>query len=85
VACILTPQVGPGNIIVRMLVANVLSHAREIYDGTRRYHFPILLAIGTSGIGRVAAVGPDTTILRPGELVLADPSSMGAVTPLLHA
>jgi NADPH:quinone reductase-like Zn-dependent oxidoreductase len=30
------------------------------------------LVIGTSGLGRVAAIGLDATLLKPGQLVLID-------------
>lgn len=42
---------------------------REICDGTRQYAFPMPLVIGSSAIGRVAAIGPDTTSLKTGQLV----------------
>ena len=67
-----TPQPGPGSAVVRILAANVLSYMRQIYNGERRYPFPMPLVAGTSAIGRVAAVGPDATLLRRGMLVLVD-------------
>ena len=67
-----TPQATPGSAIVRMLATNTVSYSREVYDGTRKYLFPMPLVIGTSGIGRVVSVGPDATLLKPGQLVLVD-------------
>lgn len=50
----------------------MLSYARQIYTGERDYPFPKPLVPGTSAVGRVAAVGPDATLLKPGLLVLVD-------------
>ena len=57
---------------MRILVANVLSYMRDIYNGERQYPFPTPLVAGSSAIGRVAAIGPDATLLKPGMLVLVD-------------
>ncbi|MCJ1376759.1 hypothetical protein MMC20_008004 [Loxospora ochrophaea] len=67
-----TPRPTPGSAVVRVLVSGVLSYSRDIYDGTRAYPFPTPLVIGTGAIGRVAAVGPDATLLTPGQLVYVD-------------
>lgn len=67
-----TPQATPGNIVVRVLAANVPYYGREIIDGTRPYPYPKPYIPGGSAIGRVAAVGPDATVFAPGQLVLAD-------------
>jgi NADPH:quinone reductase-like Zn-dependent oxidoreductase len=67
-----TPQPGPGSITARMSVVSVLSYSKEIYNGTRVYPLPFPLVSGTSGIGRIAAIGPDTTALKPGQLVFVD-------------
>lgn len=67
-----TPAPGPGSAVVRVLAASVLSYMTNIYNGTRRYPFPTPLVPGTSAVARVAAVGPDATILEAGMLVLVD-------------
>ena len=67
-----TPQPTPGVAVVRILVAPIVSYAREIYNGTRKYPFPKPLVVGNSAIGRIAAVGPDTASLTPGQLVHVD-------------
>ena len=67
-----TPQPGLGNAIVRIEAAGVLSYHREIYDGSREYDFPRPIVGGYSAVGRIAAVGPDATILKPGQLVYVD-------------
>jgi threonine dehydrogenase-like Zn-dependent dehydrogenase len=76
-----TPQPGPGSVILRILTANVISYMRDIYNGKRNYAYPIPLTIGTSAIGRVAAVGPDATSLKPGQLVLYDVTIRGRDDP----
>ena len=72
VETISTPQPTPGSAIVRVLVASVVPYMRDIYNGTRQFAFPTPLVIGTSAIGRIATVGPDATILTPGQLVHMD-------------
>ncbi|KAL7945189.1 GroES-like protein [Trichoderma barbatum] len=67
-----TPQATPGNVVVRVLAANVPSYGREILDGTRPYPYPKPYVPGGSAVGRVAAVGPDSSIFAPGQLVLVD-------------
>ena len=67
-----TPQPTPGSVVVRVLVASVISYMHDIYNGVRQYPFPMPLVIGSNAIGRVAAIGPDTTFLKPGQLVHVD-------------
>lgn len=67
-----TPEPTPGSVVVRILAAGVLSYHREIYNGTRPYGFPKPLVGGASAIGRVAATGPDATVIKPGQLVFVD-------------
>ena len=67
-----TPQPTIGNAIVRVLVAKTISYMREVYNGTRPYPFPTPITPGTSAVGRVVAVGPDATRLKPGDLVYID-------------
>lgn len=76
-----TPQPTPGSAIVRILASGVMSYAREVYDGTRPYTYPTPLVIGFSAIGRIAAVGPDATLLTPGQLVLIDCTIRGRDDP----
>ncbi|KAJ6557980.1 hypothetical protein B0H19DRAFT_1149358 [Mycena capillaripes] len=66
------PKVGPGSAVVRILVASVLSFAGEVYSGRKPYPYPTPFVPGSSAIGRVAAVGPDATLLKPGQLVYID-------------
>jgi NADPH:quinone reductase-like Zn-dependent oxidoreductase len=67
-----TPQPGPGSAIVKVEAANIISYSKNIYNGTRKYSFPLPLVIGTSGLGRVAAIGPDAVLLELGQLVFID-------------
>ncbi|KAM0258470.1 hypothetical protein ACHAQJ_003809 [Trichoderma viride] len=67
-----TPKPTPGNVVVRVLAANVLSYGREIINGTRPYPYPKPYIPGGSAVGRIAAVGSDSTTLAPGQLVLVD-------------
>ncbi|KAI1396691.1 GroES-like protein [Hypoxylon fuscum] len=67
-----TPRPGLGNAIVRVEVAGVLSYHREIYNGGRGYEYPKPIVGGISAIGRIAALGPDATVLKHGQLVYID-------------
>ncbi|KAH9897269.1 alcohol dehydrogenase [Xylariomycetidae sp. FL2044] len=67
-----TPQPTSGSAVVRVMAAAVLSYAREVYNGKRNYPFPLPFVPGSSGVGRIVAVGPDAALLRPGQLVLID-------------
>ncbi|MCJ1315726.1 hypothetical protein MMC15_001046 [Xylographa vitiligo] len=81
VQTIATPQPGPGSAIVKVVVANVISYSRDIYNGKRKYAFPTPLVIGCSAVGRIAAVGPDATSLTLGQLVLVDTTLRGRDDP----
>ncbi|KAF2107383.1 chaperonin 10-like protein [Lophiotrema nucula] len=67
-----TPRPEPGSAILRIEAAGIVSYHREIYNGFRQYPFPTPLVGGYSAIGRIAAIGPDATVLQPGQLVYAD-------------
>lgn len=66
------PTVEPGAAVVQVLATGILSYTRDIYDGTRKYPYVTPLTAGGSAIGRIHAVGPDSTALQPGQLVLFD-------------
>lgn len=76
-----TPQPGAGIAIVRILAAGVISYSREIYNGARQYAYPTPFVPGTSAIGRIAAVGPDATLLTPGQLVYVEGTIRGRDDP----
>ena len=67
-----TPKVIPGSAVVRILYANVISYMRDMYNGSRKYPFPMPLITGTSAIGRIAALPEDATRLKVGDLVFVD-------------
>ncbi|KAK8090372.1 GroES-like protein [Apiospora hydei] len=74
-----TPTPGRGTVLVRVEAASVISYHRDIFSGARNYPLPsptqdggLGFAGGFSAVGRVAAVGPDATLLAPGQLVFAD-------------
>ncbi|KAI3319878.1 GroES-like protein [Xylariaceae sp. AK1471] len=66
------PQIDPGSIIVRILESSILSYQNDIYNGKRHYQLTTPIVGGCSAVGRIAAVGPDSTILAPGQLVWVD-------------
>ena len=76
-----TPQPSPGCAIVRVEAANIISYSKYIYNGTRNYPMPTPLVIGTSGIGRVAALGPDAVLLKHEQLVWLDSYVRGRDDP----
>jgi alcohol dehydrogenase len=78
------PVIGTGEVIVDVAAAPVLSYTNEVVDGTRNYSFELPIVIGCGAIGRVRAIGPDATHLRPGDWVFCDPtvrSRDNAVSP----
>ncbi|KAJ7750472.1 alcohol dehydrogenase [Mycena maculata] len=69
-----TPQPTPGSITLRVLASGVVSYSSDVFTGRRPYPFPTPLIPGVSCIARVAATGPDTTSLKPNDLVFLDPT-----------
>ncbi len=53
----------------------------DIYNGALQYPLTTPLVIGTSAIGRIAAVGPDATLLTPDQLVYIDCTIRGRDDP----
>ena len=45
-----TPQPSVGSAVVRMQVVSILSYAREVYDGTRKYALPTPLVIEAAAL-----------------------------------
>ncbi|HZC25906.1 MAG TPA: zinc-binding dehydrogenase [Actinopolymorphaceae bacterium] len=68
------PQPGPGEVVVAVAAAPVLSYAREVFSGAREYPLLLPLVPGCGAVGRVHAVGPDATRLQPGDWVFCDPT-----------
>jgi alcohol dehydrogenase len=68
------PILGTGEVIVDVVAAPVLSYANEVFSGERKYLLELPVAPGTGAIGRVRAVGPDSTHLVVGDWVYCDPT-----------
>jgi len=66
------PSTATGTAVIRILAAGIISYTREVYDGTRKYPYPTPLTTGSSAIGRVHALPPDSTALAEGDLVFID-------------
>ncbi|KAK5945072.1 hypothetical protein PMZ80_002275 [Knufia obscura] len=66
------PQAQTGTTIIRILAANVISYTGDIYNGIRKYPYPTPLTAGSSAIGRVHSLPPDSTSLKEGDLVFID-------------
>ena len=69
-----TPQPTPGSVVIQILATPILSYQNQVYppNNIRNYPYPLPLTGGSSAIGRVAAIGPDTTSLEKGQLVYFD-------------
>ena len=66
------PVLGTGEVIVDMVAAGVLAYAGEVYSGKRQYLLETPVIPGSSGVGRIRAVGPDATKLKVGDWVVCD-------------
>lgn len=75
------PKPTPGSAIVKIDVASIISYAKHIYNGARKYQYPTPLVTGTMAIGRIAALGPDAVLLKEGQLVFVDPTIRGRDDP----
>ena len=67
-----TPKPTSGSAIVRILAAGIVSYMGDVYSGKRPMQMQMPLTIGTSAIGRIAAVGEDAVKLKPGQLVFVE-------------
>jgi NADPH:quinone reductase-like Zn-dependent oxidoreductase len=77
----------PGSAVIRVLGSGVLNYAGRVYSGKKPYPYPEPFVPGSASIGRVAAVGPDATTLKPGRLVIFDSFVTGRDNPdslILH-
>ncbi|MGF6873703.1 alcohol dehydrogenase catalytic domain-containing protein [Paraburkholderia sp. MM5477-R1] len=68
------PLIGTGEVIVDVAAAPVLPYANEVFSGERRYPIDLPMVPGCGAIGRVRAIGPDATHLKPGDWVFCDPT-----------
>lgn len=67
-----TPQPTMGSVIIKVLCIQSQRSLQGILSGKTPFTFPQPLIPGNTGIGRVAAIGPDTTKLAIGQLVMLD-------------
>ncbi|KAF7885440.1 uncharacterized protein EAF02_003949 [Botrytis sinoallii] len=73
-----TPQPGPGSLIVKVLAVSIEPSIQELLDGKMPYLYtPTPFIPGGRAVGRVAAIGPDTTTLSIGQLVTIEPFVRG--------
>jgi NADPH:quinone reductase-like Zn-dependent oxidoreductase len=68
------PVCGTGEIIVDVAASRVLPYSNEVFSGERQYLLDLPVVPGPGAIGRVHAVGPDATHLKPGHWVYCDPT-----------
>lgn len=68
------PAIGSGEVIVDVVATRVLSYADEVFSGARKYLLQTPVIPGPGAIGRVRAVGPDSTQLKIGDWVYCDPT-----------
>jgi NADPH:quinone reductase-like Zn-dependent oxidoreductase len=68
------PVIGTGEVIVDVVATRVLSYANEVFSGERKYLLELPVVPGPGAIGRVHAVGPDSTHLAVGDWVYCDPT-----------
>ncbi|KAH8816726.1 chaperonin 10-like protein [Xylogone sp. PMI_703] len=77
-----TPQVTPGSAIVKVLLSGVgPGQAHMVARKIPGLYTPDPVIPGGNAIGRIAAVGPDTTTLKVGQLVMLDPFIRGRDNP----
>lgn len=60
------PTPGPGEVVVRILVAPVLAYMSDVFEGKRDYPLLLPLVPGCGPTGIVEKVGPDATRIREG-------------------
>jgi D-arabinose 1-dehydrogenase-like Zn-dependent alcohol dehydrogenase len=66
------PAAVPGSVVIKVLSTYILSYLSSVLDGTAPYQLSLPLTPGANTIGRIHDVGPDSTILKAGQLVFCD-------------
>ena len=66
------PRPGPGEATVAIHTTPVLSYANEVFANIRPHGLNLPVVPGCGPVGRVIAVGPDATRLKPGDWVYCD-------------
>ncbi|TGO25828.1 hypothetical protein BPAE_0072g00040 [Botrytis paeoniae] len=73
-----TPQPGPGSLIVKVLAVSIELSIQGLLNGKIPYLYtPTPFIPGGRAVGRIAAIGPDTTTLSIGQLVTVEPFVRG--------
>ncbi|WP_428242705.1 quinone oxidoreductase family protein [Gynuella sp.] len=76
------PQLGTGEVLVEVGYAPVLPYTKDVITGKRQYLLEPPLVLGAGAVGRVLQVGPDATVLKPGDWVLCDATVRARDNPL---
>ncbi|KAI0841780.1 NAD(P)-binding protein [Hypoxylon sp. FL0890] len=73
-AALPTPVPTAGTVIIKPLYSIIVQYANEIFTNgnPRGYKYPLPLVPGGACVARVAAVPPDATKLKPGQLVYVE-------------
>jgi D-arabinose 1-dehydrogenase-like Zn-dependent alcohol dehydrogenase len=66
------PTAATGSIVIKVLGTYILSYLASVLDGTAPYKLSLPLTPGANTIGRIHAVGSDSTLLKVGQLVFCD-------------
>jgi len=66
------PEIGTGEVLVEVNYAPVLPYMEEVISGKRKYLLKPPMVPGAGAVGRILKVGPDATVLKPGDWVLCD-------------
>lgn len=85
VKSISTPKATPGSVIIKVLAAVSDPNTPHHLKGETSFTFPLPFTPGGRSIGRVAEVGPDTTSLGVGQLVLLEPFLRARDNPNVQA
>ncbi|TLD15141.1 hypothetical protein PspLS_10625 [Pyricularia sp. CBS 133598] len=67
------PQATPGSVVVKIICTSNDRGIQEAALGKSMFTFPTPMIPSSRAVGRVAQVGPDTTSLALGQLVLLEP------------
>src|SRR5262249_44615380 len=74
------PELGPGDVCVRVSLAGLCGTDYRIWTGDRRVVYPRVM--GHEFVGRVDAVGRDVHRVRPGDRIVVEPNYSCGHCPL---
>ncbi|KAE9364409.1 putative isopropanol dehydrogenase [Stipitochalara longipes BDJ] len=66
------PTAVPGSVVVKVFSTYILPNLSSVLNGTAPHSLALPLTPGANTIGRIHAVGPDSTVLKAGQLVFCD-------------